>query len=60
MKLFNSIQIVALLMASPILLSLCKAATFTGAVPLYYIGILGVIALFCTVVGMVYSSISNN
>lgn len=46
MKTFNAIQIVVLLMASPTLLSLCYKATFIGAGALFWVGIIGTIALF--------------
>ena len=45
MYIFNSIQIVILLMASPSLLSWVSAATFTGATALFWVGIIGTIIL---------------
>lgn len=46
MKLFNSIQIVVLLMLAPTLLSLCYKAAFIGAGAVFWVGLLGTVGLF--------------
>jgi hypothetical protein len=59
MKLFNSIQIVSLLVASPTLLSLGRNATFPGATGVFYLGCLVSAVLFIWTTAMVYTSIEK-
>lgn len=60
MKLFNAIQITALLTAGPILLNLLHAATFTYAVPLFWLSVVIYAVLFVWNVFMVTDAISGN
>lgn len=59
MPIFNAIQMVMLLMASPILLSLAAKATFVGAGAVFWVGLVGTIILALLVMGMVASAISG-
>lgn len=45
MKVFNTLQMVVLLMASPTLLGLLYKATFVGAGPLFSVGVCGAVML---------------
>ncbi len=59
MRAFNAIQIVALLMASPTLLAMCKASTFAGASALFWLGLIVTVALFVWTVILVLTSLDR-
>ena len=54
MKIFNSIQIVILLMLAPTLLSWCHNATFAGAQAMFWTGLIGTAALAIVTMALVH------